>query len=269
MSLYWLYDLPNWAFCLTVICTFVVISTAALLMTRGSMRRLLGKTENPNELVSYYLSAVGVFYGLTVGLIAVATWEQFKEVDDEVSNEASAVAACYMDVSRMPEPHKTELQQLLAEYTRYTIEDAWPVQQRGTIPKGGSERVTAFYDRLLQYEPESDSQRILLAEAVGKLNEIIETRRKRLQRVPAGLPATIWWVVILGAGMNLAIMMFFITENLKLHLWLTGLLAALIGLLVFLIAAMDNPFRGEFSVSPEAFQVIYERLMVGPSAAKN
>ena len=35
----------------------------------------------------------------------------------------------------------------------------------------------------------------------------------------------------------------------------------LLGSLIFLIAAMDNPFRGEFSVGPDAFQLIYEGLM--------
>jgi hypothetical protein len=35
----------------------------------------------------------------------------------------------------------------------------------------------------------------------------------------------------------------------------------LLGLLIFLIAAMDNPFRGEYCVSPETFILLYEGLM--------
>jgi hypothetical protein len=31
------------------------------------------------------------------------------------------------------------------------------------------------------------------------------------------------------------------------------LMAGTIGLLIFMMGAMDNPFRGEFSVSPEPF----------------
>jgi hypothetical protein len=30
--------------------------------------------------------------------------------------------------------------------------------------------------------------------------------------------------------------------------------------LIFLIAAMDNPFRGEFSVSPEAFETVLQYI---------
>jgi hypothetical protein len=38
------------------------------------------------------------------------------------------------------------------------------------------------------------------------------------------------------------------------------LFASLLGLLVFLTAAMDNPFRGEFSVSPDAFQIVFDNM---------
>jgi hypothetical protein len=50
-------------------------------------------------------------------------------------------------------------------------------------------------------------------------------------------------------------------ENRKMHRILVSLHAALIGLLVFLMAAMDNPYRGEFSVGPEAFEQILQQLM--------
>jgi hypothetical protein len=35
-------------------------------------------------------------------------------------------------------------------------------------------------------------------------------------------------------------------------------MATTIGLLIFLMAAMDNPFRGEFSVSAAPFQQLYD-----------
>jgi hypothetical protein len=265
MNLFWIYDIPNWLFCLITLAFFTGVSVIALLVTRPYMHRLLKDNDESNDMVSFYLSAFGGFYGLTIGLIAVATWESFSAVDGNVSHEASAISACYMDVSRMPAPYAQELQGLMKEYVRYTIEDAWPVQQQGKIPKGGTERLTAFYERLLAYEPATESQKILLAEAVLQFNKIVELRRERLQAVPNGLPPVIWIVVLVGALLNIVLTLFFVTENLTFHVWMTALLASLIGLLVFLIAAMDHPFRGEFSVTPEAFEIIYERFMATPA----
>lgn len=42
---------------------------------------------------------------------------------------------------------------------------------------------------------------------------------------------------------------------------MTSILACRLGLLVFLLAVMDFPFRGEFSVGPDSFELIYSQLM--------
>jgi hypothetical protein len=36
-----------------------------------------------------------------------------------------------------------------------------------------------------------------------------------------------------------------------------------LGLMIYLLAALDSPFRGEISVGPEAFEIMYSRRMVG------
>jgi hypothetical protein len=41
---------------------------------------------------------------------------------------------------------------------------------------------------------------------------------------------------------------------------MTGLIAALLGLMVFMVAALDNPYRGEVSVSPAPFERVYQQM---------
>jgi hypothetical protein len=45
------------------------------------------------------------------------------------------------------------------------------------------------------------------------------------------------------------------------HLLLTLALAAFVALLIFLIAAMDHPFLGEFSVGPDAFVALRRQML--------
>ena len=74
--------------------------------------------------------------------------------------------------------------------------------------------------------------------------------------------AVYWWsVVLLGALLNFMIGYLFWVENRALHIVLMSLLATFIALLVFLTAAMDNPFRGDFSVSPDAIQTVLTSVM--------
>ena len=49
------------------------------------------------------------------------------------------------------------------------------------------------------------------------------------------------------------------------HLVLGGLIAYFTSTMFCLIAIMDNPYRGDFSISPNAFQLIYDGLMKKPA----
>jgi hypothetical protein len=45
------------------------------------------------------------------------------------------------------------------------------------------------------------------------------------------------------------------------HIILGGIVAFFLGVVIFLIIAMDRPMRGEVSVRPAAYQLVYEVLM--------
>jgi hypothetical protein len=52
-------------------------------------------------------------------------------------------------------------------------------------------------------------------------------------------------------------------KSLSMHCWMTVMLATLLGLLIFMLGALDNPFRGDISVGSEPFELVYQRRM-GP-----
>jgi hypothetical protein len=79
--------------------------------------------------------------------------------------------------------------------------------------------------------------------------------------VTSALPSTVWIVVLCGGALSIALTWLFIIDSRWKHALLTGAYAALVGLLIFLMAAMDHPYRGEFSVGADAFQLTYDQLM--------
>jgi len=45
------------------------------------------------------------------------------------------------------------------------------------------------------------------------------------------------------------------------HLILGAVIASILALLIFLIAALDNPFRGEASIGPDSIALVCDTLM--------
>ena len=103
------------------------------------------------------------------------------------------------------------------------------------------------------------AEEILHAEALRQFNHFLESRRMRLFSVNAGLPASMWYVMILGAILNLAICWFFDMRFIT-QLVLGAILAAYLGLMMFLIFDMNQPFRGDVSISAEPFAALFQRM---------
>ena len=62
----------------------------------------------------------------------------------------------------------------------------------------------------------------------------------------------LWLIVIVGAAMTLALLWFITIDHLWVQLTASGVLAVFVGLMMFFIAAMDHPLRGDYSISPDA-----------------
>ena len=125
MNFYWVYLLPTWLFAILTIAVTNSVGLAGLYATRKWVRRIHGSEHSHNEVVGFYLSAVCIFYGITLGLLAVATWQTYTDVETRVGEEAAAVGVLYRDVSGFPDPPRTKLQADLRAYTREVVDVAW------------------------------------------------------------------------------------------------------------------------------------------------
>jgi hypothetical protein len=255
---FWIYDYPSATIGVLFAAVFVRITWFGIIVFRPLVRSWINRKRSANDIVGFAFSGFSVLYGLLLGLLAVAAYQNFSSVSDLVDKEASDVASLYRDTQGFPEPKKSVLQRELREYTRFVIEKARPEQRKAIVPIGGAE--TAFANDLMTFKPQDRSEEIIFTEAPHEFNAFLEIRRERLANVTTGIPAVLWWVVGVGAALNI-ILIWLLYMEIHVHLILGGVLALFLGIVIFLIAALDNPFRGEVSVGPDAFQLVYDSLM--------
>jgi hypothetical protein len=267
----WLYNQPSWLFAVATVGAWIVLSVGGMLITRRSVPRVLGERWERNDVVGYYLGAVGVFYGIALGLIAVGSWQNHTDVDNRVSLEAATISALRSDVRSLPAPQSTELAGHLNEYIEFLIHCAWQSHAEGRATKAG-DYIRPFRETLNSFQPANAGQANLQAESMRQFNEVLRLKRLRDDAPAHGLPTAIWVVVIFGGVLNLVFTWMFVITPLRVHIILNALIATVIGLLIFLIAAMDAPFRGSLQVTPAAFQSldtgVHEAQFVCPAIVK-
>lgn len=259
--LYWIYDIPSIAAVALFVAIFLGLCSLGIVLTRGPVRSLLHAQPGMNDTIGDFLQYFGVIYGLLLGLLAVATYQNLSDVDKTVGSEAAALAALYRDVSNYPEPTRSELRALLRDYTKDTIEKAWPQQRKGIIPVGAVHEVADIEKRMVAFRPQNTSEEALHETALRQFNTFFEYRRDRLYSVTAGIPAVLWSTVAVGALINMMLIWLY-DLRIGVHLLLGGTISFFLAMMISLIVLMDHPFMGEVSVSPEAFRLVFEELMV-------
>lgn len=100
---------------------------------RKTLHSWVHREPRANEMVGFALSSFFVLYGLLLGFLAVAAYQNYATVSDIVDREASAISALDRDFSGYPQPIRGELSSALHEYARYIIEDGWPQQRKGIV----------------------------------------------------------------------------------------------------------------------------------------
>jgi hypothetical protein len=256
-----LFDLPLAVTGPVIIGGLCLFAIAGLLLVRRFVLPHLRIHIDDSQFSGSMVQCVMVFYGLAVALIAVNVSQTYSDVSKTVSTEATALASLYRDVSGYPEPIRAQMQNELRDYVDYVIHKAWPMQQHGKVPSGGGALVNQFQTTLIRFEPATEGQKILHAEALHAYNNMILARHLRLDAVGTGLPSVMWAVIIAGAVIGLGATFFFKVEDARLHGILVTLLAGFMGLVIFMILALDQPFRGDLGISPQAYQLVYDQLM--------
>jgi hypothetical protein len=257
----WIYDMPYWSGALLFSAVFVGFTWLGIVLIRPWVRRHVADQPGWNTLIGAIFAGYVVFYGITLALLAISTFQNFSAVNQTVGREASALGTLYRDVSSYPDPIRGELQAMLRDYSRYVIEEDWPAQQQGDIPEEGTARTSAFQDRLLSFQPQTRAEEILHAATIGRFDDFVDYRRQRLHSVSMGLPAALWLVVGIGVVLNTVLICLFDVDRLIVHLIIGGILPLFVALLVFLMVEMDAPFQGEVSISTDAFQLVQRSLM--------
>ncbi len=256
----WMYDYPAWEMGVLFAVGSVVGSLGGMFLVRPLFHRWIHGQDRTNEMVSLNIASFSVFYGILLGLVSVGVYADYSSTSDIVEREASTLAALYSDTGAMPEPHRSRLLTDLREYAKMTIDKDWPAQAKGLVPSSGTDRLSRYQADLADVHPTVKADEIAYAEAFGQVEKLVELRANRLARVTAGTPNMLWWVLWIGAFLTIAII-WMLNMELHVHGILTAVLSMFLGIVIFLIAEMDKPFRGEGLVGPEAYVLVYDSLM--------
>jgi hypothetical protein len=252
-------NIPAWLLCFIMVVIYVGISIAGLLIIRKFYPH--DKCKLHNDVAGFIFATIGVIYAVLLAFIVVITWQDFDKAENITVSEANCIAALYRDSTPFPAGFRAELKSELTNYVNAIIHEEWQMMAKGRRSANAQKMQEELWKLYGGFQPKNETQKIFFTESVKKLNLAAEMRRQRIIYASTGINPLLYFVLIAGSFITIAFTMLFGTENIIPHLIMVSLLAALIAITLFTVIAMDYPFTGDISISPDVFTNMLSTLM--------
>lgn len=115
--------------------------------------------------------------------------------------------------------------------------------------------------KLASFEPATAGQEILHAQVPGSFQKFVDARQQRLIGVYVKIPDVLWYAVLVGAAINILLIVMLRMRPVR-QVFLGSITAFFLGVILFVIVALDQPLRGEFGLGPGPIRAVWDRMMV-------
>ncbi len=269
MLINFLYSHPIWEGGLLVMAVWVGVSLLGLVIFHRFVD--IHVRHKDTETVGLTYAIVAVVYAVLIAFIVVDVFDTFSKGDEIATTEANKLSNLMLDSSGLPEALGNKVRADVDAYIDIVVKTEWPSQQAGKtdseIFEAGWTMLGNISTELAVFDPASMGQNVNKAEMLHVVDELIKARRGRILAAENHLPDVVWEILLLAGAVAVAYTYLFGAHSFGIHLAITGLIAATIGLVFVLIIALDYPFRGDLSVGDEAYVSVKETSS-GPSAAE-
>jgi hypothetical protein len=264
----WFYSHSTWEVAGLVCSVLVLLPLLGLFIFHKLVNWHAREEDTSMTGLSYALC--GGIYAVVLAFVAVGTYETMDKSTAIASDEANYLSALAFDSAGLPAELGLRVREDVYKYIDIVTKKEWPDQQAYKMGEANFEegwaQIRQINRDISDYEPSSPGQGTIKADMLRVVNDFFSSRRARLLAANAHLPDAVWEMLVAGLMLVALYVYLFGPHSFKIHMAVTSMTMLSIGLVFTLIIALDYPFRGELSVSDEAFvgvKEVAERAFAG------
>jgi hypothetical protein len=246
--------LPLWA--LGIITITIVLLSIELGWRLGNRNRQRSEKEKDapiSAVVAATLGLLAFLLAFTFGMAAT----RYDTRRGAVLQESNAIGTTYLRADFLPEPQRTETQNLLREYAALRVQGAATIMS----PEGMAQ-TAVLHDRLWAVAVTVDKKAdpVMVALFIQSLNETIDLDEARVTALRNQIPDIIWYSLYLITMLTMAEIGYQFGLSGARSWPVTILLALVFTAVTLLIADLDRPQQGLLQISQQALMDLLGKI---------
>ena len=251
-------SLPIWAAGLLMGGLTIFAAVAVELVVRRVVP--MNVRQDHSGAASAILTVIGTTYAVLLAFVAMLAWEGYIKAQAITDAEASLVQNVYQLIDGLDGPERASMRRDIVAYTAAVVRTEWPAQARGASVAEDEPALSSVTRTALHLRPDNIADGNLHRLLLGDLGQLGSARRERLLAGRPSIPPIVWFVLIAGGGISVVFASFLGSPSLRMHLAMSSLLVVSGVLVLLVIVALSNPFRGDNRISAEPFERVLARM---------
>jgi hypothetical protein len=229
----------------------ILFAVIGVLLGRRLVHRHVAEGHN-DVLVPLFLTA-GVIYAVLLGFTVVAEWEFYDAAKTNAAEEAALLVPLYRQTRVMIDDKGNEMRSRIRAYAQHVVE-GWDAFRNGARNTAAGTDVNEIFGVFATMSPATKARELVAAQFLTTFSQVVLDRNKRYVQASESLTGVMWLGIIGGGIVTIGFTCFLYMEKAWPHVLGASIMAALIGLLLFIVAMLSRPFHGPLAIEPHPFE---------------
>ena len=190
---------------------------------------------------------VGILVSLMLLLAFGEVITEWQAVKNAINQESVAISDTYINLKYYDSEATREIRAILIDYAQAVIDDDWPAMANDRLGQRASALKRQFTEKVIELKPATSIQKGIRSGIIADIDTLSDHRLIRLNHSMAKPPVYVL-VIIFGILVSMACFGAY-QPNFPL-IALVSLCTLFIGMVLYLILAMSDPFQGRTVVDP-------------------
>ena len=233
---------------------FVLFALGALAVTRKVIHNRTANSHN--EVMIALFQGASVTYAVLLGFMVIVVWQAYDNAHKVLADEAAGLVTLYRLTYGIDTSEGAQMRKLIRGYTSAVVSDEWKTFTHSSLGSDRTRKYMGDIDRLFARMPAAinTADVDVDGEILRTKSMVIADRNLRLLEVSDPIPAIMWLGAFGGAVIVIVMSCFIDMEHPRPHFLMSGMMAALLGLLLFITLVLSRPFTGPLPLDPRQFQ---------------
>jgi hypothetical protein len=223
------------------------------LIEKSKTVRLIEPINNLFRLVAIIVS---LMLSLSFGEV-VAEW---KAIKNAINQESVAISDTYINLKYYDSEATREIRAIVIDYAQAVIDDDWPAMANDRLGQRASALKRQFTEKVMELKPATSIQKEIRSGIIADIDRLSDHRLIRLNHSMAKPPV---YVLVIIFGFLVSMACFGAYQPHFPLIALVSLCTLFIGMVLYLILAMSDPFQGRIIIDPTSIANLIEALESG------